>query len=98
MSGCEPFPQERCCVPTGPATTLCCSEVRCPCGVCLPSTCPHDISLLQPTCCENQPPPCCVPDCYVPSSWLLSNRHPPPNLSGVSVTTCIQACECEPGC
>ncbi|XP_006889548.1 PREDICTED: keratin-associated protein 3-1-like [Elephantulus edwardii] len=99
MSCCESGPQACCSVPLGPATTICSSEVCCPCEVCLPSTCPHELTLLQPTSCDTCPPPCCVPDSYVPTSWLLSNCHPTPNLSGISVTTCIQPClKCEPCC
>ncbi|KAB1266071.1 Keratin-associated protein 3-1 [Camelus dromedarius] len=70
-------------VPTSPATTF---------------TCPHEISLLEPTCCDSCPPPCCEPDSYVPSCWLLNSCHPAPNLSGISVTTCVQPRECEALC
>uniref|UniRef100_A0A4X1U6I9 Uncharacterized protein n=1 Tax=Sus scrofa TaxID=9823 RepID=A0A4X1U6I9_PIG len=88
-----------CSIPTRPATTIGSSDVCGPCGVCLPSTCSHEISLLQPTCCDTCPPPCCVPDSYVPSCWLLHSSHPAPNLSGVSVTTCVQLWECRaPSC
>ncbi|XP_069917001.1 keratin-associated protein 3-1-like [Oryctolagus cuniculus] len=95
MSCCDSCLQRGCSIPTGPATAICSSDVLTQCAVCLPSTCPHEIHLLQPTCCDFCPPPCYVPDTYVPSSWLLNNRHPPPNLSSISVTTCVQPCECE---
>nr|XP_014689350.2 keratin-associated protein 3-1-like [Equus asinus] len=98
MSCCDSCLQGCCTIPTGPAATICSSRVCCQCGVCLPSTCPHEISLLQPTCCDACPPPCCVPDSYVPSCWLLNSCHPTPNLSGISVTTCVQPCECEAPC
>uniref|UniRef100_A0A3Q1M8Y7 Keratin associated protein 3-1 n=1 Tax=Bos taurus TaxID=9913 RepID=A0A3Q1M8Y7_BOVIN len=100
MSCCESRLQGCCSVPTGPPTTICSSDVRCQCGACLPSTCPHEIRLLQPTCCDTCHPPCCVPDScvpnsYVPTCWLLNSCHPTPNLSGISVTTCVQPCEGE---
>uniref|UniRef100_A0A8C3X0D6 Keratin associated protein 3-1 n=1 Tax=Catagonus wagneri TaxID=51154 RepID=A0A8C3X0D6_9CETA len=100
MSCCESCLQGCYSVPTGPATTTGSSDVCGQCGVCLPSTCSHEISLLQPTCCDTCPPPCCVPDSYVPSCWLLNSGHPAPNLSGISVTTCVhQPCECRaPSC
>ncbi|XP_042529413.1 keratin-associated protein 3-1-like [Dipodomys spectabilis] len=90
--------QGSCSVPTGPATTLRSSDIFCPCEVCLPSTCPHNISLLQPACCDTTSPPCCVPDSYVASCWLLNKGHPAPNVAGISVTTCVQPCECQPPC
>ncbi|XP_005394676.1 PREDICTED: keratin-associated protein 3-1-like [Chinchilla lanigera] len=85
-------------VRTGPTTSLCSSDICGPCEVCLPSTCPHKVSLLQPTCRDTCPPPCCVPDSYVSSYWLLTKHNPAPNLAGVSVTTCVQSCECGPAC
>ncbi|NP_001272703.1 keratin-associated protein 3-1 [Capra hircus] len=98
MACCAP----RCCsVRTGPATTICSSDQFCRCGVCLPSTCPHDISLLQPTFCDNSPVPYHVPDTYVPTCFLLNSSHPTPGLSGINLTTFIQpGCEnaCEPRC
>ncbi|XP_017352687.1 keratin-associated protein 3-1 [Cebus imitator] len=90
-----------CSVPTGPATTFCSFDKSCRCGVCLPSTCPHEISLLQPICCDTCCPPCCAPDTYVPTCWLLKNCHPTPGLTGINLTTYIQpGCEspCEPCC
>ncbi|XP_073901794.1 keratin-associated protein 3-1-like [Castor canadensis] len=98
MSCIDSCLQGGCSIPTGPATTLCSSDVCCPRGVCLPSTYPHKISLLHPTCCDTCPQPCCVPDSYVSSCWLLNKCHPAPNLNGISVTTCVQSCECEPPC
>ncbi|XP_026242901.2 keratin-associated protein 3-1-like [Urocitellus parryii] len=98
MSCSDSCLQGCCNVPTSPATTICSSDICCPSEICLPSTCPHQISLLQPTCCDTCPPPCCMPDAYVPSSWLLNKCHPTPNLNGISVITYVQSCECEPSC
>ncbi|XP_048221312.1 keratin-associated protein 3-3-like [Perognathus longimembris pacificus] len=93
MACCVP----RCCcsVPTGPATTICSSDKSCRCGVCLPSTCPHTIWQLEPTCCDNCPPPCHIPQPCVPSCFLLSSSLPTPNLETLNLTTYTQPC-CEP--
>ncbi|XP_052050677.1 keratin-associated protein 3-1-like [Apodemus sylvaticus] len=98
MTGCNSCLQGCRTVPIGPATTLCSSDIYCPCAVCLPSTCPHKINLLQPSCCDTCPPPCCVPDSYVSSCWLLNKGYSAPNLKGISVSTCVEPCECDPSC
>ncbi|XP_012788289.1 keratin-associated protein 3-3 [Sorex araneus] len=85
----------RCCcsVPTGPATTICSSDKCCRCGVCLPSTCPHTTWLLEPTCCDNCPPPCHIPQPCVPTCFLLNSSQPTPGLESLNLTTYTQ-----PGC
>ncbi|KAB0376540.1 hypothetical protein FD755_010984 [Muntiacus reevesi] len=40
-----------CSVLTGTVTTICSSDKRCPSGLSLPSTCPHTVWLVEPTCC-----------------------------------------------
>ncbi|XP_004633949.1 keratin-associated protein 3-1-like [Octodon degus] len=85
-------------VHTGPATSLCSSDICSLCEVSLPSSCPHKVSLLQPPCRDTCPPPRCVPDSYVSSYWLLSKHNPAPSLTGVSVITCVLSCECAPPC
>ncbi|KAJ8781558.1 hypothetical protein J1605_011057 [Eschrichtius robustus] len=92
MACCAPY----CCsVPTGPATTICSSDKFCRCGVCLPSTCPHTVWLLEPTCCDNCPPPCHIPQPCVPTCFLLNSAQPTPGLENINLTTFIQPC-CEP--
>ncbi|VFV42350.1 keratin-associated protein 3-3-like [Lynx pardinus] len=83
-----------CSVPTGPATTICSSDRCCRCGVCLPSTCPHTTWLLEPTCCDNCPPPCHIPQPCVPTCFLLNSCQPTPCLETINLTTYTQpSCE-----
>ncbi|XP_044777576.1 keratin-associated protein 3-3 [Neomonachus schauinslandi] len=79
-----------CSVPTGPATTICSSDKCCRCGVCLPSTCPHTTWLLEPTCCDNSPPPCHIPQPCVPTCFLLNSSYPTPGLETINLTTFTQ--------
>ncbi|XP_074076667.1 keratin-associated protein 3-3-like [Macrotis lagotis] len=91
------FRHDCCCsVPTGPATTICSSDKCCRCGVCLPSTCPHTTWLLEPTCCDNCPPPCHIPQPCVPTCFLLNSSHPSPSLENIDLTTYTQPCPGEP--
>ncbi|KAJ1071622.1 PREDICTED: keratin-associated protein 3-3 [Capra hircus] len=97
MACCAPL----CCsVPTSPATTICSSDKFCRCGVCLPSTCPHTVWLLEPTCCDNCPPPCHIPQPCVPTCFLLNSSQPTPGLESINLTTYTQSsCEpCIPSC
>uniref|UniRef100_A0A6I8NS76 Keratin associated protein 3-1 n=1 Tax=Ornithorhynchus anatinus TaxID=9258 RepID=A0A6I8NS76_ORNAN len=93
---CRGIPQGCGSVPTGPATTICSSDKFRRCGICLPSTCPGEISLLRPARCDPCPPPSCQPDSYVASSWLLNSCHPTPGLRGIHLTIHVQPCESEP--
>uniref|UniRef100_A0A4W2IQJ8 4Fe-4S ferredoxin-type domain-containing protein n=1 Tax=Bos indicus x Bos taurus TaxID=30522 RepID=A0A4W2IQJ8_BOBOX len=69
-------------------------------GVCLPSTCPHTVWLLEPTCCDNCPPPCHIPQPCVPTCFLLNSSQPTPGLETINLTTYTQtSCEpCIPSC
>ncbi|EHB02860.1 Keratin-associated protein 3-3 [Heterocephalus glaber] len=83
-----------CSVPSGPATTICSSDKSCRCGVCLPSTCPHTIWQLEPTCCDTCPPPCHIPQPCVPTCFLLNSSQPTPGLENINLTTFIQPQTC----
>lgn len=55
----------------------------------LPSSCPPAVT------------PALHPAAFLTPSaivWQFHSRHPPPNLTVISVPTCIQPCECEATC
>uniref|UniRef100_K9IW45 Putative keratin-associated protein n=1 Tax=Desmodus rotundus TaxID=9430 RepID=K9IW45_DESRO len=87
MSCCSSSTEWCCSIPSGSATTICCSNKCCWYRVCLSSASPHQISLLKLACCVPCPPSC----------WLLSSCHLPLQLSGISLMTHTQSC-CEGSC